>query len=218
MSFGRPDPADSSSARARANAPAGISWGWWAALALLVVAILVIGFLAINDESEPPLENTSVADVVADPAEYEGGRVAVTGRIDELLTDRAVAVGSDLAEGDLLVVIPANAMIRGYSTARTDIVPVPVGEFYDTGDIAQFAGEIREFDRDALAEEFDLVLNEEIFADREGDPVMVMDRLDVTTLGMLTPGSAVVPQPTSIPDETLAPEPTLVPDPATPVP
>ena len=172
----------------RRSGPGGIAWGWWAALAVLVIAVIIIGaMLLVDGDQREELTPRSIAELVAEPSEHVGERVAVTGRVEALLTDRALAIGSDLAQDDLLVLIDTGAAISGYAYPRTAIIPVPAGEFYEVGDVAQFVGEVREFDRVALAEELDLVLNEELFAAWEGKPVAVMDRLDVATLGTLEP-------------------------------
>lgn len=192
MSQTPPQPTPSRTTPSRVNAPAGISWGWWTALGLLIVAIVAIAGFILADNGEP-LTTTSVADVVAEPAEHTGDRIAVAGRIEQLLTDRAVAIGSDLAADELLVLFTSDATIRGYGTTTVGVMPVPAGEFYEVGDVAQFAGEVREFDRDTLAEEFDLVLNEELFGEWEARPVLVMDRLDVATLGQLAPAPTLAP-------------------------
>lgn len=180
----------------RSSGPGGIHRGWWAALAVLLIAVIAIGaMLLVDGEQREEFTPRSIAELVTEPSQHIGERVAVTGRVDELLTDRALAIGSDLAEDDLLVLINTDATIRGYAYPRTAVIPVPAGEFYEVGDVVQFIGEVRDFDRDALAEELDLVLNDELFATWDGRPVVIMDQLDVATLGTLEPPVTPAPSP-----------------------
>lgn len=160
----------------------GISWGWWAALALLVVGIIIVGALLLFDDDAPARETASVADIVEEGDEMLGERVILTGRIDELLTDRALAVGSDVAREDVLVLIEPEAFVRGYGLG-TGAVPYPVGESYEVGDVVQVSGTVREFDRDELSDELGIVLNVEIFEAYEGNLALVIERLDVATVG-----------------------------------
>jgi hypothetical protein len=111
-----------------------------------------------------------------------GEGVILTGRIDELLTDRALAVGSDVAPEDVLVLIEPEAFVRGYGLG-TGAVPYPVGETYVVGDVVQVSGTVREFDRDELSDELGIVLNDELFDAFDGDMALVIDRLDVATVG-----------------------------------
>lgn len=174
------------------NAPLGFSWGWWAALGALVVALILGAVLVFGGSSDGTIntESVSAAAVVAEPNAYEGDRVVVTGRIDELLTDGAMTVGSDLAPTDLLVLVEPNALVGGYLVGAPMAAPLPVGTTYETGDVVQVAGTIRDFDRDAMADELDLVLNDELFDTWEGQPVLVVDQLDVATVGRITSGQS----------------------------
>lgn len=160
----------------------GISWGWWAALAIFVVGIIIVGVLLLFDDDAPARETASVNDIVEGGDEMTGEDVILTGRIDELLTDRAVVIGSDVAPEDVLVLIEPEAFVRGYGLG-TGAVPYPVGETYEVGDVVQVSGTVREFDRDELSDELGIVLNDELFDGYTGDMALVIDRLDVATVG-----------------------------------
>ncbi len=158
-------------------------WLLVAGVGTLVVILAAVLWLASSGDDAQETRNLSVSDVVAEGGSMVGEQAVLTGRIDELLTDRALAVGSDLAPDHVLVVIAPDALLRGYGLATGGSLPVTVGETYEAGNVVQFAGRLEEFQRDQMAEEFGIVLNEEIFAEFEGEPALVVDRLDVTTYG-----------------------------------
>lgn len=160
-----------------------LSWGWWLALALGAAVIIIGAALLFGGDAPAETQTASVADIVDDPAALMDDRVVVTGRIEELLTDRALAIGSDTAADDVLVLLAPTALIRGYGLGTTTGIPLPVGETYEQGDVVQFAGTLREFDREALSEDLGLVLNDELFDSWSDDPALVIDRLDVATVG-----------------------------------
>lgn len=166
------------------SAPFGIGWGWWAAGAAIIFA-LILGAALILGDTPQPTSSVGAAAIVAEPAAYEGDRVVVSGRIDELLTDRVVAMGSDLAEDDLLVLLQPTAFVGGYGIGAPMAAPLPGGEAYEPGDVIQVTGTVRDFERDQMADELGLVLNEELFNAWEGAPALVAERLEVATVGRL---------------------------------
>ena len=182
----------------------GIPLGWLAAGAILVVAIIIVGALLFvdGDGEGGAAANHSVADIVDDPSAVMGERVVVAGRIDELLTDRALTMGSDLATEDVLVLMDARAAVRGYGIATTGAPPLPAGDIYEVGNVVQFAGVVREFDREQMAEELGLVLNEDLFAAYDGQPTVVVDRLDEATSGTLGVVATAAPSPNGEPAAT----------------
>jgi hypothetical protein len=201
-----PPPAVSGSSRP--NATSRERRGWWAAVIVFVAAVMIIGAVWLLADADVGAEEhtaSSVAAIVLDPAAHLGERVIVTARVEDLLTDRVLAVGSDLIANDLLVLVDAGASIYGYAAAPGALPPVPTGQFYDVGDVAQFAGVVREFDRAVLTEELGLVLNPELFDAWEGTPALVMDRLDVAIVRSLATIETPAPVETAAPLETAAP-------------
>lgn len=170
------------------RSPLGFDWGWWVALAAIALAIVLGAILVFGGSNDSTTQTVGTAAIVAEPAAYEGDRVVVTGRIDELLTDGAMTMGSDLAPEDLLVLIEPSAFVGGYGIGGPMTAPLPVGTSYEAGDVVQVAGTVRGFDREAMADELGLVLNDELFASWEGEPALVVDRLDVATVGRLADG------------------------------
>lgn len=162
-----------------------LSPGWW--VALVLGALLVLGAIVVwlGGGADDTLETrtVSVSDVLEDGESMIGDRAVLTARIDELLTDRALAVGSDMAAAEVLVIVAPDATVRGYGLGTGVARPLPVGETYETGNVVQFTGTLRSFDRTEMADEYGLVLNEELFSEFEGDPALIVDRLDVATYG-----------------------------------
>ena len=83
--------------------PLGFDWGWWVALAAIALAIVLGAVLMFGPSNSDTTQTVGTAAIVTEPGAYEGDRVVVSGRIDELLTDGAIAMGSDMAPEDLLV-------------------------------------------------------------------------------------------------------------------
>lgn len=192
------DPIGAATSPATRSGPIGIDWSWWIALASLAVVVVFGAILVFGDGGQgPTVSIVSVAEIVDDPDALTGERVVTSGRVQELLTDRALSIGSDLAGSDLLVLIESGAFVGGYSLGVSS-VPLPVGEAYEPGDVAQFQGTLREFDRDALSDELGLVLNDELFDTWADRPALVVDRLDVTTMGQLLVAS---PPPVASPSQ-----------------
>jgi len=132
----------------------------------------------------------NVRDVQERPDEYLGERVIVSGRVEDVLTHRALTLGSDLASDPLLVLVEESALVNGYELGGA--VPLNHGQLYQEQDVVQFLGTLRTFERESLAEQLDIVLNEELFDEMEDDPVLLVDRLDVAMFGGVFPSPVPV--------------------------
>ena len=185
--YGTGAPLDERQASAR-RGPFGIDWGWWVAFAALALVVILGAVMVLGGSGGSTTQSVGTAAIVNEPDEYQGDRVIVTGRIDELLTDGAMTMGSDLAATDLLVLIEPSAVVGGYGIGGAMTAPLPVGTTYETGDVVQVSGTVRDFDRDTMSDELGLVLNDELFDSWEGEPALVVDRLDVATVGRLGSG------------------------------
>jgi len=150
-------------------------------LTLVTVVILVIGMLVGSATIDRPIVAASVRDILATPQQYLGQRVVVSGRVDELLTHRALTLGSDLSVGSLPVLIETSALVNGDDLGG--VVPLGHGQIYQEQDFVQFLGTVETFDRESLGTRLDIVLNEDLFGDLEGQPVLLVERLDVAALG-----------------------------------
>ncbi len=161
--------------------PAGISWVRWAELALVVVVGVGVVLLLPALGRQEPMFAANVRDILAQPGAYRDKQVVVSGRIDEVLTHRAVTLRNDLSAGSLLALVEETALVNGYGDLSGPL-PQEQGPLYQAGDFVQFLGTVERFHRAALAEEFNLVLNEELFGAMESEPVLLVERLDVAAL------------------------------------
>jgi hypothetical protein len=144
--------------------------------ALAIGALVAIGAVVVvgNFSSSPP-DEVSVAQIVEEPAAFEGDRVASDGEVDELLTDRALVVEDEGTGDELLVVIGSTAFVSGYPTSPT--VPLVASDFVSDQDDVRFTGVVDEFDREQMANELGTVLHDGLFEPWEGEPSIVVSRL-----------------------------------------
>jgi hypothetical protein len=156
--------------RARAGATLPIAIGMLGLF--LVVGVVLVILLWQDDEVTTTPVNTTVGEVHQDPQAFMNERVIVSGEVSEILTPFAYVIGGEafVGGGELLVVGPPPAVATG------DLVD---DEIYPQ-DIIQVSGEIREFDRAELEEEWDAEFPEEIFIGREGQPVLVGETITLT--------------------------------------
>lgn len=171
--------------------------GWLPALALVVV-VVVVGIVAVallqGDGPTPPAgpRTASIGLILEDPDTYSDGSVVVSGRVDELLTERAVTIGSDLVDGVLLLVLPEDVTDP---TGATVAIPARVGQTFVEGDVLQVTGEVRTLEVAAFEEDYSMVLNPELFGDLVGEPALVARDVSLTTLGA---PQLVEPEPVSL--------------------
>ncbi|MFV2062520.1 MAG: hypothetical protein ACC726_03280 [Chloroflexota bacterium] len=159
----------------------------WTVLGLLVAVIVVV--LLLGRESLAVPSAVSVRDILEQPEEYLDQRVIVSARVDDVLTHRALTLGSDTGKGSLLALVEPSALVDGYDLAGP--LQVPHGQFFQKQDVVQLVGTVEKFDRDALAAEMDIVLNEQFFSAMQGAPTLLVDQLDVA--GIQPAITAVIP-------------------------
>jgi hypothetical protein len=139
---------------------------------------LLIAFAAVvvvsGSGSGAPTE-ASVAQIVAQPAAFEGDRVVSDGEVDELLTDRALVVQDQGTDDELLVVIRSTAYVSGFPASPS--VPFAIHGRVEDEDDVRFTGVVDEFDQEEMADELGIVFNDGLFDRWEGEPSIVVDRL-----------------------------------------
>lgn len=152
-------------------------WGAWAAIAVIVALFVVIGVFLFMTAQAPadPIEEVGVADVADDAAIASGDSVDVAAEVEELLTEQAMTIRDDEGGEPLLVLVPPTALVNGMGPGTG---AAPAGQFLPSEGFVQVLGTVESFDRAAMADELGIVLNEELFASREGQPVIVADQIE----------------------------------------
>jgi hypothetical protein len=140
---------------------------------LLVPAVLLTLVLVACE----PAQETAVDEVLESPASMMGQGVTVSGEVDTLLTERALTLRDEGSGGQLLVLVRPTAIMNGINPTG---VLEPVGQIIQSGDTVQIIGTVDQFEREAMAEDLGMVLNEELFASWDGGEVLVADQLDVS--------------------------------------
>lgn len=147
-------------------------WGGWkgALLAIVVLALIVAAVIALfdwlADDDIGALRGVTVSEIYANPqAFYDEDDITVSGEVSRVLHPFAYTIGGEAFGGqELLVVGPPPAVV---SEERTEERPIL------RSDIVQIAGELRPFQPTAIEEEIGADLDEERFAQFEGEPVLV---------------------------------------------
>lgn len=139
----------------------------------LIVGIVLLVLLWRDDEVTTAPENTTVGAVTQNPQEFMGQQVIVSGEISEILTPLAYVIGGEafVGGGELLVVGPPPAAGSTALIEEDEVYPQ---------DIIQVSGEIREFNRAELEEEWGADFPEEVFTGREGEPVLIGETITLT--------------------------------------
>ncbi len=140
---------------------------------------MVAGAFLVVGCSGGPVEDVDVADVTEDgaAASPDDGTVSLTGDVEEILTEFALTV-TDAGSGDpLLVLLVPGTMMNGASVTLggqagglAQVIP-PEGTL-------QLVGTIDTFDSATLAERLGIVLNDELFAPWQGEPVLIAQQVE----------------------------------------
>lgn len=146
-----------------------------AGLAIIAVVAAVLLFLLWRDDDDTlttTRQDTTVSAIAEDPQFFVGERVTVSGEVSEILTPFSYVIGGEQFVGgdELLVVGPPPAATTDEAQDR-QVYP---------RDIVQITGEVREFDRAELEEEWQTEFPEDVFQDYEGDVVLVGESIGLT--------------------------------------
>ena len=124
------------------------------------------------------MAGATISDIEDNPDRFMGRTVTVSGEVEDIYGPLSFTVGGDDFFGDeLLVIIPANANIRGGSDDAATV---------SDGDIVQLSGQVRRFVETEIESDFDFD-GYEIDYDVEG-PAIVVDELLLTPRGMSDEG------------------------------
>lgn len=143
--------------------------GWLvAALALLATGLLVWAIWATVDdggETAGPDVGVTLGDITANPAEFVGSRVTVSGEVNDVVADSAFTIGGDdFADGEELLVVAVDVPIEREGD-----------EELSEEDVVQVTGTVRMFSLAATDDDLGVRLDPETFAEFEGEPVIVAD-------------------------------------------
>ena len=147
-------------------------------IGVLLVVTAVLAVLLWNDDDQAlgdAPEQATVAEVAENPQEYIGELVTVSGEVSEILTPFSYVLGGEQFVGgeELLVVGPPPAATTEDAGIERDIEVYPQ-------DIVQITGEVREFDRAELEEEWEADFPPEAFDEYEGEAVLIGDLVSLT--------------------------------------
>jgi hypothetical protein len=151
----------------------GLNWLWWIAGAIaLVILAVILWQLFAEEQSAGPEAAVTVSNITDNPQEYYGSTVTVSGQIGELIGPRAFTIGTedDVGGGTLLVV------------GAKQLPEIIEGEAEEvaTGDVVQVSGPVQEFNIAEIEDEFGFDLEDGLFSEYEGDPVVVANTVDLT--------------------------------------
>ncbi len=160
----------------------------WAlgAMALMLAAVLLLASCgqeqegAGGEESVPTGEEeesagqaigVSVADVTDNPDELYGKQITLSGLVTEVVGPNAVAIGGDEFIGGEPV------LILGAKKLPQIVEGLPEGEPFEVQqqDLVQATGTLREFNVSEVENDIGYELDDNLFSDWEGEPVLVAD-------------------------------------------
>lgn len=155
------------------------SCGGWIVALTVTATILVAGAFLLTGCSAEPIEEVGVEDVTEDgqAVHPEDETVSLTGEVDEILTESAVTVTDERSEEPLLVLLTPATIVNGMAVTPGG-QPGGIGQVISPEGTLQIIGTIDTFDSLALAEQLGIVLNEELFAPWEGDPVLIAAQVE----------------------------------------
>jgi len=127
-------------------------------------------------ESAGQAIGVSVADVTDNPEEFYGKQITLSGLVTEVVDPNAVAIGGGEFIGGEQV------LILGAQQLQQIVEGVPEGEPFEIQqqDLVQATGTLREFNIGEVEQEVGYELDDNLFGDWEGQPVLVADSFVLT--------------------------------------
>ena len=115
-------------------------------------------------------------DVTDNPGEFYGAQVTLSGLVTEVVGPNAVAIGGDeFVGGDRVLVVGARKLDQ-----IAEGVPEDEPFEVQRQDLVQASGTLREFNLEEVESEIGYDLDDNLFGDREGEPVLVADSFVLT--------------------------------------
>lgn len=114
-----------------------------------------------------PAERVTVEELTANPSGYYGERVAVSGKVIEVVEPGAFRLEKEGAQLLVAGVEQIPQIVTGDTKAVTK------------GDTIKVNGEVREFEKEELQKKVDYGIDEQYFGDYEGDPAVLAYSVEV---------------------------------------
>ena len=125
-------------------------------------------------ESAGPAAGVVISDVTDNAQEYFGTTVTVSGEVNDLLTPNAFTIGGeDFLGTDELLIVGAQQLPNIVEGVEGE---VEVGQ----DDIVQVTGEVHEFNVTEIEDEVGYALDDGVFGEFEGEPVVVAKEVFLT--------------------------------------
>jgi len=155
------------------------SWSRRFPVVAATAVILVAGAFSLAACDADPVEDVAVGDVTENgqatiPPEDE--TVSLSGDVVEILTESALTLTDEQSEEPLLVLLTPATMVNG--TTPTLGGQPGLAQVIPPEGTVQLVGTIDTFDSAELAERLGIVLNDELFAEWDGQPVFIADQVD----------------------------------------
>ncbi len=149
------------------------NWLWWiAGIAALVILALILWQLFAEEQSAGPEAGVTISDITDNPQEYYDSTVTVSGQVGELIGPRAFTIGTeDSVGGGTLLVIGAKQLPEIIEGDAEEIA---------ADDVVQVSGPVQEFNIAEIEDELGFDLEDGLFSEYEGDPVVVANTVDLT--------------------------------------
>ncbi len=129
-----------------------------------------------EEESGGQAIGVSIADVTDNPSEFYGRQITLSGLVTEVVSPNAVAIGGDeFVGGDEVLIVGAQQL-------QQIVEGIPEGEPFEIQqqDLVQATGTLREFNLTEVEEQVGYDLDDNAFAEFEGEPVLVADSFVLT--------------------------------------
>ena len=160
--------------------PPGRLLSTWLVVAVVVAFVLIGTAFVLLGGGADPIEEVAVDDVTEGGAAMASGgdeTVSLTGEVDEILTESALTVTGGGSGGPLLVLLTPATIVNGTATTLGGQPGGIAGVVPPEGTV-QLVGTVDTFDSDALAERLGIVLNDELFAPWQGEPVLIAGQVE----------------------------------------
>lgn len=144
-------------------------------IAILLIIAVVLAVLLWQDDDlglgEGP-DQTTVGEIHENSDEWIGEQVIVSGEVSQVLTPFAYVIGGEqFVDGGELLVIGAPPAAGEIGTVDEEVFPQ---------DIVQVSGEVVEFNRAEMEEEYEIEFPAEAFEGREGEPALIGEAVGIT--------------------------------------